>query len=260
MICKDFVKVLEEVAPCKYAYLWDNVGLLVGDYEKKIQRVLIALDVTEELIERAVRENIDMIVTHHPLIFEGMKQVTRHDFVQRRVYQLIQHDICYYAMHTNYDVMRMGKVVAKQLELQDSNVLEVTVQDMTTIEGCGRYGNLLKSITLEAYAKEVRKQLQVNQVLVYGSFSTMIQKVAVMPGSGADAIQKAIELKVDVLVTGDMKHHQGMDAVAQGLAIIDAGHYGTEKFFITDMKEYLLQHIKGVEIQVFEQGEPFQVV
>ncbi len=260
MVCKDLIDQLEELAPTSYAYNWDNVGLLVGRKDKKIERVMIVLDVTDDVIEQAITENIHMIISHHPLVFGGLKRVTPEDYIQRRVYSLIRHDICCYAMHTNFDVMGMADAMADELKIQNAKVLEVTYEDEIATEGCGRYGNLLKSYSLSEYAKEVKEQLGLDHVLVYGQLDSLVESVAIMPGSGSDMIGKALEACVDVMITGDIKHHQGIDAVAQGLSIIDAGHYGTEKIFVPYLKEYLLRNTSGLVIKTPYEGNPFKII
>ncbi|MFI3176071.1 MAG: Nif3-like dinuclear metal center hexameric protein [Eubacteriales bacterium] len=260
MIASELIGKLEELAPCNYAYSWDNVGLLVGREDKPVKRVLLALDATEEMVEQAIADEVDMIITHHPLVFSGMKQVTTSDYIQRRVYKLIQHDICCYAMHTNFDVMGMADAMADELSLQERKVLDVTYEDAIATEGCGRYGTLERSYSLGEYAMEVKKRLQLEHILVYGPLDSLVESVAIMPGSGASMIHKALAASVDVMITGDMKHHEGMDAVAQGLGIIDAGHYGTEKIFVPYMKEYLRRNAPELVVKAPYQGNPFKVL
>ena len=112
MICKDIIEVIERTCPAACALEWDNVGLLAGRDDKEVKRIYIALDATDEVIEAAVSEGADMLVTHHPLIFSGLKKINNQDFTGRRLIRLIQNDISYYAMHTNYDVCRRGRLAA----------------------------------------------------------------------------------------------------------------------------------------------------
>ena len=98
---------------------WDNVGLLVGDDEKEVHHVFLALDLTEKTLAEALDAGADMIITHHPVIFSGMKKINNHDFTGRKILSLIRHDMQYFAMHTNYDVMGMADLSADFLRLQD---------------------------------------------------------------------------------------------------------------------------------------------
>lgn len=115
MICRKVMDILEENYPEKYALAWDNVGLLAGRDDKEVARIYIALDATDEVIDAAVSWEADMIITHHPLIFGGLKRIHNRDFIGARILKLIQNDISYYAMHTNYDVCRMGKLSGEKM-------------------------------------------------------------------------------------------------------------------------------------------------
>lgn len=126
MKCKDIIKVLEELAPVKLAEEWDNVGLLAGNKEKEVRRIMLALDATESVIKEAAIKQVDMLITHHPLIFSPMKKITYDDFNGRRLIHLIGNDIAYYAMHTNFDVAVMAEEAAKKLNISGMRVLEPT--------------------------------------------------------------------------------------------------------------------------------------
>lgn len=135
MECKKVIEILEKQSPKSYACDWDNVGLLVGREDKEIQKIYIALDATDEVIEEAIANGADMLLTHHPMIFKGMKRVTQEDFIGRRIIRLIQNDMVYYAMHTNFDVMGMADLAADYLEISDTRVLEITSVSETGEEG-----------------------------------------------------------------------------------------------------------------------------
>ena len=103
----------------RYALSWDNVGLLAGREDKEVAKIYVALDAKDEVVDEAILAGADMLVTHHPLIFSGMKQVNNQNFIGRRLVKLIQHDISYYAMHTNYDVKGMADLAADYLKLEN---------------------------------------------------------------------------------------------------------------------------------------------
>ena len=102
MLCKEIIQVIEASYPREAALGFDNVGLLAGRAEKEVNRIYLALDATDAVIDRAIEAGADLLVTHHPLIFNPMKKVTDEDFIGRRILKIIQNDLCYYAMHTNY--------------------------------------------------------------------------------------------------------------------------------------------------------------
>ena len=142
MTCQEIITILCKQAPEQYACSWDNVGLLVGDAHKEVRTIYIALDATEETIEEAVAQKADMLLTHHPMIFKGLKKVNTEDFIGKRVMSLIREDIAYYAMHTNFDVKGMADLAAEKIGLKDSQVLEMTCEDELGQQGIGKVGML----------------------------------------------------------------------------------------------------------------------
>lgn len=260
MQCSDVIAVLEELAPKEYACDWDNVGFLVGNPQKEIKRIYIALDATDEVIEEAICTKADLILTHHPMIFSGMKQVTTNDFIGRRIVRLIQEDIACYAMHTNFDVCVMGALAAEHMGLQEVTVLEETGIRREKPCGIGSVGLLPKPMTLNECASMVKERFDTGAVKVFGEPDTRICKVAICPGSGGSEIAHALDAGADVLITGDIDHHEGIDAVAQGLVIVDAGHYGLEHIFVPYMAEYLKQHVPELKIEQREHILPFRIL
>ena len=260
MLCKEIVQVIEAAYPREAALDFDNVGLLAGRTEKEVERVYIALDATDAVIDRAIEAGADMLITHHPLIFSPLKKVTDEDFVSRRVVKLIQNDISYYAMHTNYDVLGMAELAEKILGIRDSEVLDITMEKDGKQEGIGRIGELEKPMTLEECCVYVKHKLNLGSLKVFGDMQAEVSRLAISPGSGKTAIAAAIAKGADVLVTGDIGHHDGLDAVEQGLAVIDAGHYGTEYIFIDDMRNFLEDKLPVLDVITTPVIHPFQVV
>ena len=241
MQCKEIIQVIEATFPRTAALGFDNVGLLAGRSEKEVSRIYLALDATDVVIDRAIKEGADMLITHHPLLFSAVKKVTDEDFITRRIVKLIQNDISYYAMHTNYDVLGMAELSGKIMDLQNGEVLDVTYTDEEgNPEGIGRIGNLEKEMTLEECCVYVKHRLDL--------------------GSGKSSIAVALEKGADVLVTGDIGHHDGIDAVEQGLAVIDAGHYGTEYIFIEDMKQFFEKKLPVLDVLTDPIEHPFQII
>lgn len=256
MQCKEIMEILETDYSRSYALPWDNVGLLAGRTDKEVKKIYVAVDATDEVIEAACACGADMLITHHPLIFGGRMKITNEDFIGRRLLKLIREDIAYYAMHTNYDVLGMASLSGKMLSLRDTEVLEITEET----EGIGRIGSLEQEITLEACCEQVKKAFQLEHVKVFGDLTKKVRRAAICAGSGKSVIGVSIEKGADVLITGDIGHHEGIDAEAQGLAIIDAGHYGVEHIFIEDMKQYLIQHFQEMEVMGAPIRHPFIIL
>ncbi|MEY8390245.1 Nif3-like dinuclear metal center hexameric protein [Lachnospiraceae bacterium 45-W7] len=260
MTCSEIISLLQEQSPEEFACDWDNVGLLVGDFRQEVRSIYIAVDATEETISEAVQEKADLLLTHHPLIFKGLKKVNMEDFTGKRIIQLIQNHISCYAMHTNFDVKGMAELAAELMSLTDCQVLEETCKSEDGPEGIGRIGFLPEEVSLSACISRVKQAFTVNTVKVFGTMDQKVQKVALCPGSGKSVIGHALRAGAQVLVTGDIDHHEGIDAAAQGLAVIDAGHYGVEKLFIPYMAQYLEEKTKGIKIVGQPVKQPFLFV
>lgn len=260
MQAKELISRLEILSPPQFAENWDNSGWQCGRSQKEVQKILLAVDATDEVVEEAVLSDTDLLITHHPLIFPAVSKITDENFIGRRLLKLMQADVCLYAMHTNFDVMGMADEAADKLDLSDREVLDVTYEDSISKEGIGRIGKLSGSISLQEMAEQVKEAFWLDSVRVYGELDKRIRTVAISPGSGKKMSSKAIAGKADVLITGDIDHHEGIDSAAQGVAIIDAGHYGIEKIFVTYMKEYLLSEFPEISVTIASQKEPFIVV
>jgi dinuclear metal center YbgI/SA1388 family protein len=261
MKCGTIIEKLELSYPPMYAMEWDNIGLLVGDRDADITKVLVALDVTDQAVEDAVRNHADLIVTHHPLIFHPVSKITRQDPVGRRILALAENRISYYAMHTNFDVSEMADLNADELNLINPLILEETYRDETgTREGLGRVGNLENRTTLADFAGMVKKIYQLPSIRVYGDPGREVQKVAVCSGSGKSLVNAALLSGADVFVTGDLDYHTAIDAVASGLALIDAGHYGTEYGFISYMSDTLKRMFPELPVISEKIVQPYTVV
>ena len=230
------------------------MGLLAGRDDKEVRCIYIALDASDEVIHAAARQGADMLVTHHPLIFSGMKRITNQDFIGRRILGLIRRDISYYAMHTNYDVLVMAALSGSMIGLKQPEALEVTCEAQ---EGIGRIGQLEKAVSLKQCCEDVKRAFHLESVRVFGNPDRTVERIAICPGSGKSVIGEALKKQADVLITGDIGHHEGIDAAAQGMVVIDAGHYGLEHIFVEDMKDYLGKKLEGVQIITAPVCHPF---
>ncbi|MBD5545187.1 MAG: Nif3-like dinuclear metal center hexameric protein [Lachnospiraceae bacterium] len=260
MRCETVMEKLEALSPIMYASEWDNVGLMTGRRDKEVKRIYIALDATDKVVEDAVKKEADMLLTHHPMIFKPVKKITAEHFIGRRLIKLIQHDMCYYAMHTNFDVMGMADAAADEIGLKNRKVLETTFEDEISKEGFGRIGKLPKVMTLRECAELIKEKFGIHHVKVFGDLEADLETAAIMPGSGKSMIKAAIDGGADVMITGDIDHHEGIDAEAQGLFIIDAGHFGLEQIFVPYMKEYLLRECREIQVIAPKREVPFIII
>lgn len=258
--CREVITCIEKLAPLSYAESWDNVGLLVGNRDKKVHRIMTALDATDAVIAQAVEKQVDMLVTHHPMIFSAMKRITEDDFIGRRIIKLIQNDMAYYAMHTNFDVCMMNDIAAEKIGIIKDAVLEEVCINGETGEaaGIGIAGNLKELMTVEQLAQLVKNTFRIPHVKVSGNLERKVQRAAISTGAGKSMASHALKKGAEVFISGDMDHHTIIDMLDQGMQVIDAGHYGTEHF----MSEYVCTYLKkelGDKVQIIQakETEPF---
>lgn len=248
MKVKEITEIIEKFAPLELAEDWDNSGLISGNPEKAVKKVYITLDMFKFNIDEAVREGADMIISHHPILFRGVKKI---DYSSQQGYilkKLIEKDIALYAAHTSMDSAKGGinDHLAKKLGIYDTEVIAKSPK----YDGCGlgRIGNLKSETTLKEYAKTVKKVLNTPFVRISGNEDTVIKRVGVGGGACDDLIGDAISGGADVFVTADMKYHICADSVDSGITIIDAGHFPTENF-VTEIFEDLL---KGTDVEIYK--------
>jgi len=242
MIAKDVIAHLEENYPSKLAYDWDNVGLQVGREDQDINRVLVTLDVTIEVIKEAIAMDVDMIIAHHPMIFRPLKQIKTNHVSGQMIEGLIKHDIVLYIMHTNYDIASSGmnQVLADTLGLKDQEILEFTTEE----EGLGRIGQI-EPVTLEQLADQIKDTFSLEHVRMIGKGKQEVKRIAIVGGSGSSVIDQAMSLNVDVLITGDITYHHALDMNMSGLAGIDPGHH-IEVIFVDALLKELTNKFKDI--------------
>lgn len=234
---KVLYEMLQKAYPDGAAMGWDNVGVLCGRIDKEIKTVYIALDATMKVIDAAALAGADLILTHHPMIFSSIKRIEADDYVGGRIIKLLENGITEYAMHTNYDILRMADIVASCMGMRDLKVLEPVNAEGDL--GIGYTGLIEKAMTLKELAAKIKLWFDIPDVRIYGDPETLIEKVSVCPGSAKGMEDFAIAQGGQVLIGGDFGHHEGLDCVEKGICVIDAGHYGLEHVFIDDMAEWL---------------------
>ncbi|MCD8175257.1 MAG: Nif3-like dinuclear metal center hexameric protein [Phascolarctobacterium sp.] len=217
----DIIKLLKEMVPKELAEKWDNVGLMLGRREKPIKSIMLALDITPEVVEQALACKADLIITHHPAIFKKLGSITDDNWQQGLLLKLAESGIAVYSAHTNMDCAASGvnDVLAAMLKLND-------VKPLDEESGLGRLGTTDIS-DAEEFAAFAKKALKAEYV-VLGNAGKKVCKVLVCGGAGSELIETAKEKGADTMVTGDVRYHDAQNAVFSGINIIDAGHQATE--------------------------------
>lgn len=246
MKIKDILNKINEVAPFSLALSYDNSGFLIGDDESDVTKVIVALDCTSDVIDEAVKEKAELIITHHPVIFDPLKSVTAQS--NSIVYNCIKNNIAVISVHTNLDSASGG--------VNDSLALALGLKNVQKIEGdegfLFRFGELEKEASSDELAERIKKSL--GGVVRYTNSSKPIKTVAVCGGSGGDFLELAIS-KADAFVTSDIKHKLLIKASAMGYALFDAGHFHTEDTVIEPLVETLQGLMPLVQFKSFHLNE-----
>ena len=364
MHVNDIMNAMQRWAPESLAYSWDKIGLATGSPDQPATKVMTCLTITREALKVAKRAKVDMIVSHHPLIWEPITTLRSDNPLSKLFLDIHDAGIACYSAHTNLDVAiggvnhiladRLGLnntsplfpapqakvqklvcfvprshaedvlqavceagagcqgdythatfssegigtfrptaqaspysgkkgIINREAELRFETILPISkskqvitalleahpyeevAYDLYTLEtsdpaySLGLRGELPKAVTLDTFAKRVKKDLEIDYVRVSGKANAKVKRVAVLGGAGGD-LAMSVPGDVDVFVTGDVKYHHALETFDAGLNVIDAGHHGTEKWIVPAMEKYLKQELPGVKVKAYMEPEPFRLV
>ncbi len=249
---EDIMAGLEHVAPGRLAEDWDNVGLQVGHPEWPAGRVLVALDPTPTVVAEAIRDGIQVIVTHHPLIFRPLRNLNLSTVTGALIQRLIEARVAVITAHTNLDSVPGGvnDVLVDRLDLQAVTVLQPFADDARA--GLGRVGHLPQPVVFETLVRDVKTRLGLSQIRYAGQPQKDVQRVAVCSGSGGSLVNLFLASEADVYVTGDVRYHDARDIEAHGRGVIDIGHFESEAVIIQHLAQRLSEWLthRGLEATV----------
>ncbi|MBQ8526285.1 MAG: Nif3-like dinuclear metal center hexameric protein [Clostridia bacterium] len=253
MKLREIAECIEKSFPKFFAMDRDNVGLIVGDENKDVNKILVCCDVDEYVAKEAADKGVDMIISHHPLMFFAIKHLNEDNPEQRALRILIKNDICLYTAHTNLDVGSGGinDYMAELLGLTDTEIIEYVCEYEGKKHGYGRFSVLKDETTLKDMLDRCKRIFNLDGCRYVGELDDKIRTVAINTGGGAGIMDLCFDLKADLFITGDVKYNPARDAYERGMDIIDIAHYDTEKitmdffvkFFENKMPE--LQIIKS---------------
>ena len=245
---QDVINVMEKIAPLELAMEWDHVGLMVGDRRAMVKGVLLALDAVSSAIDRAVDIGANMIIAHHPIFFAPVHDIDYQSPRGGNIRKLITNDIHLYAAHTNLDRAATGvnQALATALEL----VMQCNLEG-ADVGLCGSVGK--DSMTLFGFADMVKEKLGASGLILNTDTDREVSRVFVQGGAfEEESIPVLKSYHVDVVVTGEMKHHNMLDLEDSGIAAIVAGHEVTERIVMPSLREQLLHKLPNLPITVFE--------
>lgn len=240
MKISEIYEFLNELSPFELQESWDNSGLLLGDFNQEVQKIVLSIDVDEALIE-SMEENT-LLITHHPLIFGGLKQLEFNRYPANLIYKMIQKNISNISMHTNFDQTHLNEYVAT----------EVLGYKIAQKDGFVAYLDIDEDF--DVFAIKVAAAFSLPHAKCVKS-SKRVKRVALTTGSGCSLIKS---IKADCFLTGDIKYHDAMEAKSINLSMIDIGHFESEHFFA----EILFKHLKnlGLEAIISSSKNPFTYI
>ena len=239
----DIFEFIDGFAPFETAMDFDNVGLLVGDMNVSVQKCVVALDITSEVVEEAKSLGATLIISHHPVIFNPLKTLSMNSIP----YKLASNGISAICAHTNLDMAAFGvnSCLAEALSLSNLSPLSTYETSMGTLP-MGLVGELSEEKTCEEFALFVKERLACEGVR-YIDVARKVRRVAVCSGSGGDLISEVLRRGTDAFVTGEIKHHEILVAVQNNICVVDAGHFKTEDVVISPLVCKLTERFSEVE-------------
>ena len=248
MKIKQVLSALERFAPLPLQESWDNAGLQLGLTEAEVSGALLCLDVNETIIDEAISKGCNLIVSHHPLLFRGLKQISGADYVQRCVIKAIKHDVVIVSMHTNMD-NALGGVNFKIAERLGATVLNGSAAEMEKTPLV--LAELSQPMDARSFVELIKKQFHCKCVQCNALLERPVRKVAICGGAGDFLLPDAISQGADAFITGEMHYHQyfGHD---QDIQICVIGHYQSEQFTSEIFRDIIQKECPGVRTEITE--------
>lgn len=247
----DMERLVDGIAPYELAEEWDNVGLLLGRRGAQVERVLVALDLTQSAVDEAKALGAQLIVTHHPIMFRARKRMTDEDREGALMLDLASAGIAHIAAHTNLDAAPGGV---------NDTLMAVLGCENVAGEGCVRVGDIKEGTTLGSLTALVARRLKA-AVRAYGNPETPVRKLGCCSGGGGEYYSEASRLGADCFLSGEVHHHEALDALAMGVCMIEAGHYETENPVCEVLADALQKAADALEYKVTffcSKGNPFE--
>ena len=270
-LVRDLTSIIEELIPPALAEPWDNVGLQIGDPAWPVRRVQVALDATAEVVKHACSQQVDLLLTHHPLIFKPLKKIDLETPQGKLLEAAISNRMAIYAAHTNFDRLAGGlnDILAHRIGLQQIRHLdhEAGTGDATTqaAHGMGRIGKLKRITPLEQLAQRLKSELGLDHLRMSGRAELAVETVALCTGSGSGLLDQFLGSDAQVYISGDLRYHDARAVQEAGLGLIDIGHFPSEHLMVEALAGRLAAVLrdKGVDAEVTAcriEKDPFVLV
>jgi dinuclear metal center YbgI/SA1388 family protein len=245
------LEALQKIAPLELAESWDNVGLLVGDPNASISRVLTCLTLTEEVLHEAIALQVELIVPHHPIPFRPISRITTDDPTGRILFRAMQHSIAIYSPHTAWDNAPQG--INRQLAdaLYLGNLRPINLANDPALArrelGSGILGDFATPTSIDSLIERLGNKISGMSVRHTDNKSRLVQKVGIVCGSGGSLLARAAQCDCDLFLTGEATYHQCLEAESRGIALLMIGHFASEAFAMKRLATLLASELKGIE-------------
>jgi len=241
---------LEEFAPLELAESWDNVGLLLGDRHQAVRRVMTCLTLTPDVADEALSRQVDLIVSHHPILFRPVQKLTTATSEGRMILNLIRSGVAVYSPHTAFDSARQGinQQLAEGLGLTEIRPLRPSPLAGFEDVGGGRMGSLPEPVPFDTFLGRIRTLLRVTHLPMAGSRKSTISTVAVACGSAGEFLSDAVTHGCDLFLTGETRFHTCLEAREKEITLVLAGHYATERSGVEQLADQLASRFPGIKV------------
>ncbi len=262
----DIIKIMENIAPFNLAEEWDNVGLQVGQMDWSVRHIWISLDPVPKVVEAACSKDVDLLITHHPLIFQPIKSIDFSSPIGNIVRMASQHKLAVFAAHTNLDNAKDGinDILAHRIGLKNLKILK-RISESDEKQGIGRIGELDQETKLGSFALKIKEKLGLKSIKIAGKPELLVNKASVCAGSGSSLIKNFFLSDSQVFISGDLRYHDARTTADKNLGLIDIGHFASEHLIVDVLAEKLQKMIKDNGLKIKVEGcrlenDPFIII
>ena len=248
-----FLSEFKKVVPDNLALSFDNVGLLVGDDSSEIKGIYICLDVSDKVLQYVIDNNFNLIISHHPIIFSGIKRFLKNDSLHMKLVKCINNDINVVSYHTNLDAISNG-LNDQFIDLLGIKYKKIDILEINKIDnkcGIGRIVDLESSIGICDIVDIVKEKFNINNIrIVSREMNLNVKRICVINGLGNSMIKDCYNKGIDLVITGDITYHTAFDALENSLSLIDMGHFNSENIVYKMAVKHFIKYINGLDVKV----------
>ena len=233
---------------------WDNSGIQIGSKNSSVEKILLCMDITDKNVDFAVENNIDLILSHHPLFFDSIKSISSDDYKGKLIYKSIKNNLNIYSMHTDLDKAKFG------VNYEIAEILGLKIEKpLIEYDDGSSMGIISKtSVTKEEILERIKEKITSKSFKLYGKDKEKISKIALLGGSGMFAFENVIKNGCDLFITSDVKYHDGQKAYENDILLVDINHFFMEKVILKSLKLKIQQKFENLEIFISKEN-PFLI-